>query len=89
MLSLSRTIETIKYMLLEDGLYISIIAMLLALLIYNYNETLALENELVRVNNEFHVKQVTYEKRQKEYYEKVDQQQAKLDRMIKEINSQR
>jgi hypothetical protein len=86
---LSRRIETIKYMLLEDGLYISIIALLLALLIYNYNETLALENELVRVNNALHVKQVTYEKRQKEYYEKVDQRQAKLERMLKEINSQK
>jgi hypothetical protein len=86
---LSRRIETIKYMLLEDGLYISIIALLLALLIYNYNETLALENELVRVNNALHVKQVTYEKRQKEYYEKVDQRQVKLERMLKEINSQK
>lgn len=84
---LSRTIETIKYMILEDGLYISIIALLLALLIYNYNESLILEEELVRVNNALHVKQVIFERRQKEYYKKVDQQQAKLERILKEIKS--
>ena len=86
---LSRTIETIKHRLLEDGLYISIIILLLALLIYNYNETMALEKELVRVNNKFHAKQVTYEKRQKEYFKKVERQQAKLELMLKEIKSRK
>lgn len=84
---LSRKIETIKYMLLEDGVYISIIALLSALLIYNYNETLILEEELARVNNVLHVKQVTYEKRQKEYYKIVEQRQAQLESMLKEIKS--
>ncbi|WP_281225461.1 hypothetical protein [Flavobacterium aquiphilum] len=46
-----------------------------------------MEKELVLVYNELHVKQVTFEKRQKEYYKKVDQQQAKLERMLQEIKS--
>ncbi len=84
---LSRGIETLKYFLLEHGLCFSIITLLLTLLIYNYNKTLILEKELVLVYNELHVKQVTFEKRQKEYYKKVDQQQAKLERMLQEIKS--
>jgi hypothetical protein len=46
-----------------------------------------LQKELARVNNELYVKQVIFERRQKEYYEKIEQQQAKLERMIKEIKS--
>jgi hypothetical protein len=84
---LSKTIEILKYSLLEYRFYFFGIAFLLVVLIYNHNKTLALEKELVRVNNELHVKQVVFERRQKEYYEKVEQQQAKLERMIKEINS--
>jgi len=84
---LSRRIETIKYMLLENGLSISIIALLLTTSIYYYNETLILEEELARVNYQLHVRQVTYEKRQKEYYEKGQQQREELKQMIKEIES--
>lgn len=84
---LSKIIETLKYLISEYRFCFLSITLLLALLIYNHNETLSLEKELVRVNNELHVKQVIYERRQKEYYEKVEQQQAKLERMIKEIKS--
>ncbi|PJJ07343.1 hypothetical protein CLU83_0506 [Flavobacterium sp. 1] len=84
---LSRIIETLKYSLLEYRFYYLSIVLLLVLLIYNHNKTLTLEKELVRVNNELHVKQVTSERRQKAYDEKVKQQQEKLERMIKEIKS--
>ena len=75
---LSRTIQTLKFSLLEYRYYYLIIVLLLVLLIYNHNKTLTLGKELVRVNNELHVKQVILERRQKEYYEKIEQQQAKL-----------
>jgi hypothetical protein len=60
--------------------------LLLALLIYNHNETLALEKKLVQINKELNLKQVTFERRQKAYNEKIKQQQAEIERMIKEIN---
>ena len=80
-------LSKIKYLIFEYRFFLFTITLLLILLIYNHNKTLALEKELVRVNNELHLKQVVFERRQKEYYEKVEQQQAKLERMIKEINS--
>lgn len=83
----SKTIESLKYLLVEYRFYFFSITLLLALLIYNYNETLALEKELGRINKELHDNQVTFERRQKEYNEKAKQQQAKLKRMIKEIKS--
>jgi hypothetical protein len=63
-----------------------IIAVLLIMYNYNHNETLALEKELIQVNKELHLKQVTFERRQKAYNEKMKQQQAEIERMIKEIN---
>ena len=66
---LSKTIETLKYLLLEYRFYFLSIALLLALLIYNHNETMALEKELVRINKELHLKQITFEKRQKAFNE--------------------
>jgi hypothetical protein len=83
---ISKTIETLKYLLLKYRFYFLSIALLLALLIYNHNETIALEKELVRINKELHIKQVTFERRQKAYNEKMKQQQAEIERMIKEIN---
>lgn len=47
---------------------------------------MALEKELVRINKELHIKQVTFERKQKAYNEKMKQQQAEIERMIKEIN---
>lgn len=85
---LSRTIETLKYSLLEYRFYYLSIALLLVLLIYNHNKILTLEKELVRVNNELHVKQVIFERRQKAYDEKVEQQQAKLERRLEEIKKE-
>ncbi|MFV8326876.1 hypothetical protein [Flavobacterium sp. ZS1P14] len=84
---LARTIETLKYSLLEYRFYFLSITLLLALLIYNHKETLALEKELVRIDKQLNMNKVTFERRQKEYNEKAKQQQAKLERMLKEINS--
>ena len=84
---ISKTIETLKYLLLEYRFYISSIALLLVLLIYNHNETLALEKELLRINKELHLKQVTSEGKQKAYNEKMKQQHEEIERMVKEINS--
>ena len=76
---LSKTIERLKYLLLEYRFYFCRIALLLALLIYSYNKTLSLEKEL-------HQKQLIFERRQKAYDEKAKQQREKLERRIKEIN---
>ena len=84
---LSITIETLKCLLLEYRFYFVSILFLLALLIYNHNETLALEKELIRINKELHVKQVTFERIQKAYNERAEQRQVKLERMLQEINS--
>lgn len=84
---ISNTTQTLKHLLLEHRFYISGIALLLALLIYNHNETLALEKELLRINKELHLKQVTFERRQKTYNQKIKQQHAEIERMIIEINS--
>ncbi|MBW4360560.1 hypothetical protein [Flavobacterium taihuense] len=82
-------LSKIKYLISEYRFFLFSITLLFILLIYNHNKTLTLEKELVRVNNELRVKQVIFERRQKEYYEKVEQQQAKLERMIKEIKSRK
>lgn len=82
-------LSKIKHLISEYRFCLFSIILLLALLIYNLNKTLTLEKELVRVNNELYVKQVIFERRQKEYYQKVEQQQAKLERMIKEIKSRK
>ncbi|WP_218043812.1 hypothetical protein, partial [Flavobacterium franklandianum] len=72
----------LKFLLLEYRFYFCSIALLLALLIYSYNKTLSLEKEL-RLN------QTTFERRQKAYDEKAKQQREKLERMIKEIKSEK
>lgn len=83
---LSKTIETLKYSLLEYRFYFLSITLLLALLIYNHNETLTLEKKLHQINKELHLKQVTFERRQKVYNEKMKQQHTEIERLIKEIN---
>jgi hypothetical protein len=80
---ISKTIETLKYLLLEYRFYFLSIALLLALLIYNHNETLALEKKLVRINKELYLKQVTFERRQRAYNEKMKQQHAEIERLQK------
>ena len=79
---LSKTIERLKYLLLEYRFYFCSIALLLALLIYSYNKTLSSEKEL-------QLNQTTFERRQKAYDEKAKQQREKLERMIIEINSEK
>jgi hypothetical protein len=79
---LSKIIERLKYLLLEYRFYFCSIALLLALLIYSYNKTLSSEKEL-------QLNQTTFEKRQKAYDEKAKQQREKLERMIKEIKSEK
>lgn len=86
---LSKTIETLKYVLLEYRFYFLSITLLLILYIYNHNETLALKKEHARINKELQMNQATFERRQKAYDEKAKQQREKLERMIKEIKLQK
>lgn len=86
---LSKTIETLKYLLLEYCFYFCSIVVLLALLIYNHNETLAFEKELIRIEKELHMNQAIFERRQKASDEKAKQQREKLERMIKAIKSEK
>ncbi len=79
---LSKTIERLKYLLLEYRFYFCSIALLLALLIYSYNKTLSSEKEL-------QLNQTTFERRQKAYDEKAKQQREQLERRIKEIKSEK
>ena len=83
---LSKIVEMLKQLQLQHVFSLIIITLLSIAYIYNHNETMALEKELVRINKELHLKQVTFERRQKAYDEKAKQQREKLERMIKEIN---
>ncbi|TDE29433.1 hypothetical protein E0I61_09770 [Flavobacterium ranwuense] len=62
-----------------------IIAVLLIMYNYNHNETLVLEKKLARINKELHLKQVTFERRQKTYNEKAKQQRAEIERMRNQL----
>ncbi len=84
---LSRTIETLKYLLSEYRFYFFSIIFLLALLVYNRYEILAIEKKRLEIDKELYQLQVKFERRQKAYDEKMKQQQAEIERMIKEINS--
>jgi len=55
------------------------------LIMYNHNETLVLEKKLARINKELHLKQVTFERRQKTYNEKAKQQRAEIERMRNQL----
>ena len=83
---LTKTIESLKFLLLEYRFYFCSIALLLALLIYSYNKTLFSEKEHARINKELQMNQATFERRQKAYDEKAKQQREKIERRIKEIN---
>jgi hypothetical protein len=84
----SKTIETPK-LLLPDGFYLFIQALLLALFIYSYNETLILEKRLNEINEELLQQQVMFDRRQKEFHEQSYLQQAKIERMVKELKSEK
>ncbi|MBP2284840.1 hypothetical protein H4V97_003158 [Flavobacterium sp. CG_23.5] len=83
---LSKTIETLKYLLLEYRFYFLSIALLFALLIYNYSAALALKKEHTRINKELHLIQVTYGKRQKTHNELTHQRRTELERLVKELS---
>lgn len=74
---LSKIIEMMKQLQLQYVFTLIFTALLLILYIYNYNETMALEKKLVQINKELHLKQVTFERRQKAFNEKIKQQQEK------------
>ena len=82
---LTKTIKSLKFLLLEYRFYFCSIALLLALLIYSYNKTLSSEKEHARINKELQMNQATFERRQKAYDEKAKQQREKIERRIKEI----
>jgi len=84
---LSRTIETLKYILQEYRFYFCIIIFLLSLLVYNRYEILIVEKKRLEIDKELYQLEVKSERRQKAYDEKMKQQQAKIERMIKEIKS--
>jgi hypothetical protein len=50
---LSKTIQSLTYLLLEYRFYFFSIILLLVLLIYNHKKTQALEKELVRISKNF------------------------------------
>jgi hypothetical protein len=83
---LSKTIDTVKYLLLEYRFYFLSITLLLALLIYNYSAILALKKEHTRINKELHLNQVTFERRQKAHGEITKQRSTELQRMKKELS---
>lgn len=56
---------------------------------YNHQKTLALEEELIRLDKKLYLEQVTFEKRQKEYKEQSKLRQVKIERIIKELKSEK
>lgn len=86
---LSKTIEILKHILSEHRFYYFSIIFLLALLVYNRYEILVVEKKRLEIDKELYLLQVKSERRQKAYDEKMKQQQAKIERMIKEIDSKK
>ena len=84
---LPRTIQILKYILQEYRFYFCIIIFLLSLLVYNRYEILIVEKKRLEIDKEVYQLEVKSERRQKEYDEKMKQQQAEIERMIKEIKS--
>ncbi|WP_369765270.1 hypothetical protein [Flavobacterium sp. WC2429] len=56
---------------------------------YNHQKTLALKKELVKIDRELYLIEVTFERRQKEYKEQSKLRQAKIERIIKELKSEK
>lgn len=84
----SKTIETLK-LLWPDGFYLFIQALLLALFIYSYNETLVLEKRINELNEERVQQQVMFDRRQKEFHEQSNLQQANIERIVKELKAEK
>jgi hypothetical protein len=84
---LSRIIEILKHILSEHRFYYFSIIFLLALLVYNRYEILIVEKKRLEIDKELYKLQVKSERRQKAYDEKMKQQQAEIEHMIREIKS--
>jgi cell division protein FtsL len=56
---------------------------------YNHQKTLALEEELIRLDKKLYLIEVTFERRQKEYKEQSKLRHAKIERIIKELKSEK
>jgi hypothetical protein len=56
---------------------------------YNHQKTLALKKELVKIDRELYLIEVTFERRQKEYKEQSKLRHAKIERIIKELKSEK
>lgn len=84
----SKTIETLK-LLWPDGFYLFIQALLLALFIYSYNETLILEKRINELNEERLQQKVMFDRRQKEFDEQSNLQQANIERIVKELKAEK
>jgi len=82
---LLKIIEMLKQHQLKLVFSLIIIAVLLIMYNYNDNETLVLEKKLARINKELHLKQVTFERRQKTYNEKAKQQRAEIELMRNQL----
>ncbi|REH00978.1 hypothetical protein [Flavobacterium aquicola] len=82
-------LSKIKYLLPEYRFYFFSITSLLALLVYNHSETLALEKELIRIEKELHENQIIHKRRQKAFGEKAERQRVEVERILNEIKSQK
>lgn len=56
---------------------------------YNHQKTLALKKELVKIDRGLYLIEVTFERRQKEYKEQSKLRHAKIERIIKELKSEK
>ena len=82
-----KIIEILKHILSEHRFYYFSIIFLLGLLVYNRYEILIVEKKRLEIDKELYQLQVASERRQKAYDEKMKQQQAKIELMIKEMDS--
>jgi hypothetical protein len=82
-----KIIEILKHILSEHRFYYFSIIFLLGLLVYNRYEILIVEKKRLEIDKELYQLQVKFERRQKEYNEKENQQRAEIKHMIKEIKT--
>lgn len=64
---------------------LTIMVVTLIMYFYNHKDTLALEKELIRLDKKLYLEQVTFEKRQKEYDQRMEQKFAQYDSIKMEI----
>lgn len=56
---------------------------------YNHQKTLALKKELVKIDRELYLIEVTFERRQKEYKEQSKLRHAKIEQIVKELKAEK